>query len=334
MWNILLVQFSYLLSNLLKRPVIWGKPWFVSIEPSSVCNLSCPQCPVGEGDISREKKFLDMEEYKKILAEIAPATALLSLYFQGEPLLHKQFPEFVSLASAKGIFTQTSTNGQLLSPDVCREIVLAGLDRMIVSVDGFDQESYETYRKGGNLEQVEEGIRNLVNIRKEYGRKNPRIVLQFLVFRHNRDQVPEVKRKAKNLGADSVWIKSVQIEYPETADQWIPDTQDYNRYERTVSAGSNPKGNKAESEKWKLKGRQRNRCKRLWQTTVICSDGLVVPCCFDKRAIYSAGRTTDNSLAEIWKSKSYRDFRKRVLNDRKSISICMNCTEGAGRVFH
>lgn len=343
-WNLLLVQFSFFLSGILRRPIVWGKPWFVSIEPSSVCNLACPQCPVGEGDISRGNNYLSLEEYSSLLGEIAPTTTLLSLYFQGEPIMHKQFTDFIKLASEQGIYTQTSTNGQLLSTEICRGLVQAGLDRIIVSVDGLDQESYEEYRKGGNFEKVKEGIRNLVNTRKELGSKAPLVILQFLVFKHNEHQLPEVKEMADQLGADRHWIKTAQIEYPETAGQWIPETPGYARYEKNSRSSTDGKDkgkstleNNAESPdkegEWKLKGKQMNRCKRLWQTTVVCSDGLIVPCCFDKRAQYPMGKSGTTGLAIAWKSKKYQDFRKQVLRDRKSIDICRNCTEGLGRIY-
>ncbi len=319
--NILIVQLSYALSNLLKKPLVWGKPWFVSIEPASVCNLSCPQCPVGKGDIKRNKSFMDLNDYKELLEEISGTTAMLSLYFQGEPLMHKEFAEFVRLATENNIYTQTSTNGQLMTEDICRELVGAGLDRIIISLDGTDQESYQAYRRGGDFQKVADGIRILNRVRMETGSKKPFIIVQFLVFRHNHKQVSGVKAMAKNLGADKVWIKSAQIEYPESAGEWIPESTDYSRYEK------NARGN------WKLSGKLRNRCKRLWQATVITSDGLVVPCCFDKRAAYPMGSAGEQSIARIWKNRSYQDFRKQVLTKRKDIEICTNCTEGIGRIF-
>jgi radical SAM protein with 4Fe4S-binding SPASM domain len=319
LWNILLVQLSFFLSSILKLPIVWGRPWFVSIEPSSVCNLRCPQCPVGKGDISRRNKFLDINVYKSLLSEIAPTTTILSLYFQGEPLMHMQFVEFIRLASDHGIYTQTSSNGQLLTEELCRQMVEAGLDRIIVSVDGADQESYEAYRKGGDLGRAEEGVRNLVRMRKELGTRSPRIILQFLVMRHNQEQVQAVRKRAKELGADKVWIKSVQLEYPESGDEFIPE--DHSRYVKN------------EDGEWQLKGRLKNRCKRLWHTTVVTSDGLVVPCCFDKRAEFPLGDANGSGMDKIWRGKAYREFRKGVLADRKGNAICMNCSEGIGRLY-
>ncbi len=320
-WNLLIVQLSLLLSNLLKTPLVWGKPWFVSIEPASVCNLSCPQCPVGQGGIERSNKFMELDQYRVLLDELSSTTAMLSLYFQGEPLMHKEFTEFVRLAAERKIYTQTSTNGQMLTGDICRGLVEGGLDRIIISLDGTDQVSYQAYRRGGDLGLVEDGIRTLERLRKEKRSRKPFIIVQFLVFRHNREQVSGIRKLAKQLGADRVWIKSAQIEYPGTAAEWIPAGSPYSRYDLDAKGNIN------------LRGRLRNRCKRLWQTTVITSDGLVVPCCFDKRATYPMGNTGEQSIGDIWKDRSYQAFRKKVLTERKGIAICTNCTEGIVRIL-
>jgi radical SAM protein with 4Fe4S-binding SPASM domain len=263
---------------------------------------------------------MDIRLYEKLLDEVSATTAMLSLYFQGEPLMNKDFPAFVRLATEKGIYTQTSTSGQFLTEGMCRGIVEGGLDRIIISLDGTDQDSYQAYRRGGELKKVEEGIRTLVRQRKEAGTMKPYLVVQFLVFKHNQRQIPEVKEIAGSWGADRVWIKPAQMEYRESADEWIPEAPEYSRYERDDRAN------------WKLKGKLRNRCKRLWQTTVITSDGLSVPCCFDKRAEFPMGNMENESLELIWKNESYREFRKQVLGNRTGTGICLNCTEGIGRI--
>jgi radical SAM protein with 4Fe4S-binding SPASM domain len=319
--NLVLVRVSCNLSNLLKRPVVWGKPWFVSIEPASVCNLSCPQCPAGKGEISRKNNFMDPGLYSKLLGELSSTTLMLSLYFQGEPLMNRSFPEFVRLASESKIYTQTSTNGHYLTEKICRELVGGGLDRIIVSLDGTSRESYRDYRKGGDFRKVTNGIRVLQRVRQEAGSRKPCIVLQFLVFRHNQDEIREFRKIAGELGADAVRIKTAQVEYPDSMEEWTPGDPQYSRYEKD-SSGS-----------WKRRGRIRNRCSRLWQTTVITSDGITVPCCFDKRATYVLGDTERESIEGIWKSRLYQDFRKKVLSERKQVSICTNCTEGFGSAF-
>jgi radical SAM protein with 4Fe4S-binding SPASM domain len=317
--NIVLVQLSYFLSTLLKKPLVWGKPFFISLEPSAICNLACPQCPTGTGDVKRSKNFLDLNTFKSIVDETAKTTAILSMYHQGEPLMHKSFSDMVKYARNQKIYTVTSTNGQLLTEEVCGSLVEAGLDRIIISLDGIDQESYDKYRVGGDFEKVVSGIRLLCEARRAL--RKPYIIIQFLVFKHNEDQVAEIRKLGKRLGADRVVIKSAQIEYPESINEWMPVHKKYRRYWR------NSKGD------WMRGGKVKNRCRRLWHTTVITTDGMLVPCCFDKLAKYPMGNIGSGSIYQIWKSKEYNDFRRRVLGNRKGIGICTNCTEGIGRIY-
>ena len=317
--NILIVQLSYGLSVLLKKPLVWGRPFFISIEPTVVCNLACPQCPTGTGDVKRAKKYLDPDTFRNILNDIAGTTAILSLYHQGEPLMHKSFLELVGMARERNIYTVTSTNGQLLTEDVCRGLGEAGLDRIIVSLDGTDEESYQKYRAGGDFQKITSGIRFLSESKKANGK--PYIILQFLVFKHNQHQVTGIREFGKNLGADLVRIKTAQLEYPETAGDYLPDQNRYSRYRKNNSG------------EWKLAGTLKNRCRRLWQTTVITSDGLVVPCCFDKLASYPMGSVSAGTLNQIWKNQAYNDFRRKILRSRETTAICTNCTEGLGRIY-
>ncbi len=317
--NIALVYLSYFLSMLLRKPLVWGKPFFISLEPTAICNLACPQCPTGVGAVKRSKSYLDQETFQNIVDETARTTAILSLYHQGEPLLHRFFADMVKYATERKIYTMTSTNGQLLTEEVCMRLLEAGLDRIIISLDGTDQESYSKYRKGGDLEKVMAGIRLLSEARQT--KRKPYIVIQFLVFRHNEYQVSEITKLGKRLGADQVMIKSSQIEYPESIQEWMPVHKKYRRYKR------NSQGD------WILKGKLKNRCRRLWHTTVITADGLIVPCCFDKLAQYPMGTIGKESFGQIWKNREYNDFRRRVLFNRKGIGICNNCTEGIGRIY-
>ena len=117
-----------------------------------------------------------------------------------------------------------------------------------------------------------------------------------------------------------------------SADDWVPlgdGSSDRNRQGvRAPAFKEYSRYEKSPSGEWRLKGRLRNRCKRLWQTAVLTSDSIVVPCCFDKRAEFPMGNAGEMDFRRIWKGPAYRDFRKQILTERKSLAICMNCTEG------
>ena len=151
-WNALKVILSYYLTRLTKQPIQWGQPFTISIEPTTACNLRCPECPSGLRAFTRPTGTLKVNFFKKTIDELQQKLLYLIFYFQGEPYINPDFLEMVQYASKKGIYTITSTNGHFLNDDNARRTIESGLDRLIISVDGTTQEVYENYRKEGKLE--------------------------------------------------------------------------------------------------------------------------------------------------------------------------------------
>ena len=315
MANALRLYTSYQLSRIFKRPIHWGKPMVMEIEPTTSCNLRCPQCPSGLREFSRNTGMLDLTLYKKIIDEIHPELVYLILYFQGEPFLNKQFLEFVKYAAAKNIYTATSSNAHYFTDEMARATVESGLDRLIVSLDGITQDTYEKYRIGGNLEKVLEGTKRLVYWKKKLGSKTPHIIWQFIAFKHNEHQIPELEKKAKEIGVDELGIKTAQIYDYQHTDELIPETEALSRYKKTEDG-------------YVIKNELLNQCWRMWRGSVVTWDGLVVPCCFDKDATHRFGNVSKQTFKEVWKGEQYNNFRNAILKSRKEIDICTNCTEG------
>ena len=307
---------SYQVSKATGNAVQWGMPFNISIEPTTSCNLRCPECPSGLRSFTRETGMLQNDFFKKTIDELSPHLVYLYLYFQGEPFLNPNFLEMAKYASAKGIYTVTSTNAHYLDDERAKRTVQSGLDRIIVSIDGTTQETYESYRVGGQLEKVLEGTRNLVKWKKELGSKTPHIIFQFLVVKPNEHQIDEVHQLAKEIGVDEVKLKTAQVYDYEHGNELIPENQRYSRYQKLANGT------------YKLKNALLNHCWKLWHSCVITWDGKVVPCCFDKDAAHRLGDLNKQSFHEIWHSTPYYDFRSRILNSRKEIDICTNCTEG------
>ena len=306
---------SFHWSYFFQKSYIWGLPTTLSIEPTTSCNLRCPECPSGLRSFTRPTGMLDSEIYKKVIDQVSNHLTWLHLYFQGEPFLHPRFLDLVKYADKNRIFTSTSTNAHYLTEKVVSEILLSGLRQVIISLDGITQEIYEKYRVGGDLEKVKKGLILLIGERKKKKSKFPRIVLQFLVTGQNEHQIPNLKCWAKEIGVDELQLKTTQIYDFENGSELIPSDLGYSRY----IPGS--------SGKWKLKKHLENRCWRMWQGAVVTWDGKVVPCCFDKDARYTMGNLTHNTLDNIWKSKAYQEFRGKLLRNRRQIDICTNCSE-------
>jgi radical SAM protein with 4Fe4S-binding SPASM domain len=253
--------------------------------------------------------------FETVIDQVKGHLTWLHLYFQGEPFLNPRFLDMVSYADSKGIFTATSTNAHFLGEKQVGEVLKSGLKQLIVSMDGITQDVYENYRIGGSLEKVQEGLKLLVRERKKTGQRFPRIVLQFLVTGPNEHQIPALKSWAKDMEVDELQLKTTQIYDFENGSDLIPSDLGYSRYVPSKEG------------KWELKKKPENKCWRMWQGAVATWDGKVVPCCFDKDASYVMGELKENSLASIWQSVPYFNFRKQLLSDRTRLEICRNCTE-------
>lgn len=316
-WNATKVYSSYYITRLIKRPVQWGLPVSISFEPTTSCNLKCPECPSGLRQFTRPRGMLKKEFFTKTIDEISKDILYLIFYFQGEPYLNKNFLEMVSYASSKGLYTATSTNGHFLSDEMAKKTVESGLDRLIISLDGTTQEVYEQYRREGNIEKVIQGARNIVKWKKELKSKTPFVFFQFLVVKPNEHQVEEVKKLAKEVGVDEVRFKTAQVyDYENDPNQLIPENEKFSRYKK------DKKG------KHIAKNKLQNHCSKLWEANVITWDGKIVPCCFDKDAKHQLGDLQKQSFKEIWQNENYKKFRKDITKSRKNIDICANCSEG------
>lgn len=315
--NALLVYSSFQLSKLRGKPIQWGYPVAISFEPTTSCNLRCPECPSGLREFTRPTGMLQKDFFRQTIDDIYKDLLYLTFYFQGEPYLNPDFLDMVKYAHAKKIYTTTSTNAHYLTDEKARQTVESGLDRLIISVDGTTQEVYQQYRVGGKLEKVLEGARNIVKWKKELKSKTPFVFFQFLVVKPNEHQIEEIKRLGKEIGVDQVRFKTAQVyDYENDPNQLIPNISKYSRYKKDRNG------------KTTVKNGLSNHCWKLWHANVITWDGLVVPCCFDKDAMHQLGNLKMQSFKEIWHNDNYRQFRHELMTSRRNIDICSNCSEG------
>lgn len=314
-FNAVKLWVSYMLSKSISKSVHWGNPVAMEIEPTTSCNLRCPQCTSGLRSFTRNTGMLTFELFQKIIDEVHHDLVWLVLYFQGEPFLNKEVLSFVQYASSKNIYTATSSNGHYFTDDLAKATVESGLSRLIISIDGTTQETYAKYRVGGNLQKVLDGTERILYWKKKLNKKTPHVIWQFIAFKHNEHEVETFRQLAKTMNVDEVGVKTAQIYDYQTANEWIPESAQLARYTKTEKG-------------YQLKNGMLNKCWRMWRSSVITWNGLVVPCCFDKDATHQFGDIQVQSFNNIWRSAQYQQFRNALLRSRSEIDICTNCSEG------
>ena len=313
------------LSLLTKKPIVWGSPVIAHIEPTSLCNLKCPLCPSGNGSLTRVRERMDYQNFKTIIDKLPPTIKMVLLWNQGEPFIVKDLPKMIRYAKRRDIYLVTSTNGHYFRKEkMVHSIVKSGIDEVIVSLDGADQEVYEKYRVGGRLDLVFEGIERLARTKNLYRSKTPMIHLQFILMRQNIHQKDDMIRIGQKLGADRISFKTVQVTGFEGGENYLPDDPEFTRYQQKTSNG-------------RYITRKRrffpDDCLRLWYSTVINCDGRISPCCFDKDGDYELGNLISESFSEIWKGEKYQGFRQHLLKDRYNLEMCQDCSEGVKDLF-
>ncbi|HMU70621.1 MAG TPA: radical SAM protein, partial [Chitinophagales bacterium] len=229
-WNMTKILGSYYYSMWTKKPVHKGNPISISFEPTTSCNLRCPECPSGLRAFTRPTGMLNQDFFRDTIDAIHKDLTYLIFYFQGEPYLNPAFLDMVAYANKKKIYTATSTNAHYLNDENARKTIESGLDRLIISIDGTTQDVYQQYRVGGNLEKVLEGARNIVKWKKEMRSKTPFVIFQFLVVKPNEHQIEDVKKLGKEIGVDEVAFKTAQIYDYENGSDLIPTIDYYSRY--------------------------------------------------------------------------------------------------------
>ena len=281
-----------------------AKPYTCYVDVSSACNLRCPLCPTGMRRKGARPAMMPMETFERVLHELGPFIYDMHLYNWGESLLNPHIAEMAALAHGRGIATHISTNGNHMPPGLARDLVESGLDRLVFSIDGASQETYQHYRAGGNLQRVLTNVRSVLDARRGAGRRTPRVVWQFLTMRHNQHEIGDVKRRAREIGVDEVsfeWFRTNVYEelltpvetLVEKYRDWIPTLEAFTKFDVEQRATRMGAG----------------RCLQPWYRVVIGPTGDVYPCCSIYDDKFRFGNILETPLATLWNGPAFRAAR-------------------------
>ena len=287
-----------------------GKPPKVlSVEVTSRCNLNCPFCLVGlqnalpstEHDLlPRGLGDIELSLYEKIVGDAVEfGIETMQLHFQGESLLHKQFPDMVRIAKERGLMTQAFTNGLPLTEKMAEAILNAGLDMLRFSVDGVSEEVYQKNRVGGQFARV---FRNMKMLKEKVRERNSPIRLewQIIAMRNNEHELDRARIMAREIGYN-FFVKTFAVTDP----------------------ASTPL-NSAYQRKLHIK-----LCADIYRAIFVYYNGDVVPCCYDLEGKAIVGNLSRQTLLEIWKSPKYTELRRRIDNayrkPEEEPELCKSC---------
>ena len=329
-------------------------PYYLSVDPSDICQLRCPTCPTGiENERKRgpaELKFvyrgrrsiLPVTLFDAILEEVGEYLFLIMFYNYGEPLLNKKLPELIAKARARDIETEIHTNLSLpLTDRQIDEVIGSGLDYLNASIDGFSQQTYEVHRVGGDLDLVKRNLERLVEARSRLGAATE-ITFKFLVFKHNEHEIAAAHEYCRRLGIRFIYGDAF-IGNP----SWLPshraDEQPYysdaeidSRVSEWETLGQPDYW--SEEEKRTVWYPQQPKvaappfCSWHYGVSVVTAGGPVAPCCAAAKEVDDFGTIVPGAVqfADIWNNDRVRRSRaafagKDVAGLEHADSLCLRC---------
>jgi pyruvate-formate lyase-activating enzyme len=297
------------IENGLTRTRLWSKPSRLIVEATNICNLRCPACFTGAGEVGRERSHMSLELFERLLDEIGRYLFHVEFYNWGEPLLAKNIYPMIEAAARWGISTTVSTNLSFPFSDADAErLVRSGLTVLGVSIDGARQEAYAQYRVRGSLELVLENCRRIRDAKRRLGATRPRVFWEFHAFPHNVQDVP----LARQLAAELDMHISVSPGWVIDSDWEGGDVLDY-----PIEPQPFP-------------------CPFLWGTAVVNNDGGVAPCCgtFYReddcgQVAAGPGKPGAATLAEVWNNDQFalarRFYAAREGTPEERQHVCFDC---------
>src|SRR3984893_5335360 len=179
----------------------------IRMDTINLCNLRCKMCYYSF-DFRRKKEQMDLPLFRKIADEVFPKTRFLYLSCATEPLMNKQFSDYVRVAGEYEVpFTSFCTNGQLLTEEVVQASIDANISEIIFSIDGATAETYEAIRLGGKWDRLCRNLELLKSMKQRAHARTPAVRMNFTCMQTNIEELPAMVNFASEHGAESLHVR-------------------------------------------------------------------------------------------------------------------------------
>lgn len=314
-------EFSYV-HGLIKSP---APPRVFEIETTTNCPSQCLSCPKTY-IFERKSSLMPLSLFKSIIEQIKPENQIssnngkpsINLTHYGDISLYPYFPEAVEICKKQGLYVTASTNAALMTPELGRKIVKAGIDEIWMVIDGMDDETSMRIR-GVSAKKGIANIHALIDIKNELGANSLEIKVIMIrqpANRHQWDKFLEYWNKVKGVSPYLGKFSSFGGDVPEI-NKLLKELQ---------QMGAQPE------EDNRIRYFNKFKCYYPWHSVSIQSDGLVLPCCRDMNGIMILGDLKEKSLAEIWNDKPIQELRRELNSGNIKNPLCSRCREANNEI--
>lgn len=282
-----------------------AQPLRVNIDPCDVCNFKCDFCFQCQ-DTGFKGSVMSVETFERVLAQLKEFDEpinVIHLFALGEPLINKNVPYFIQRIREEQVAKEVkiTTNGSLLTHELTDELMEAGLDELIISLNGLCDEDFARIANAKvSFDDLLDNIKYLYAHKKDC-HVHLKIIGDYFSSEAQGYFVNELGNYADSINIDGVtnhWSGLVATE----------------KTEQQYAVGEN------DFKDWVI-------CSLCFYELAIHSDGSVSPCAADWRKDEdNLGNVIESTLKEIWES----DKRKNMLisflkGDTNTYKACREC---------
>ncbi len=254
----------------------------VYIEITSVCNLACSFCPPTE----RAKGLIKVDQFNKILEEIAPHTKYIYLHVKGEPLLHPRIDQLLDAAHEKGFKVNITTNGTLIRKQWHKLLGKPALRQINFSLHSFDG-----HEGSENREKYLGDILEFVRATREH-----KTLISYRLWNLQQDHKTDIAAR-RNRETLNILEKEYDLDY-RIEEKVEPG--------KGLKVGPNVYLNQDHEFRWpsllEKEDMSKGFCHALRSHAAILVDGTVVPCCLDGEGVINLGNIHEQKFSEIIES--------------------------------
>ncbi|MFH1210760.1 MAG: radical SAM protein [archaeon] len=282
-------------------------PIVFQIEPTNHCPMNCVMCP--RQFMKRKLGYMDFALFKKIIDQVKVYDTHIQLHHFGDPLMHPEIDKFIRYCHDKGVVVNCSVNPILLTRNMSERLIESGLDRVYISLDSVDDDSYKKIRgTRADYNKAVENIKYLADLKVRNKSRTPEITVGLIYMKTTKGNVGEFKKRWEIPGIDSVCIKP----FTGFGLKSILEHAD-------------------DSTKEKISKKCAYPCFLPWRSITIMWDGRVVPCCYDYDGKYVIGDLKKESLKDVWNNADMLKLRRQhLVNDFTGNDLCGPCNERYG----
>ena len=324
------------LSRRLKWTVAPARPVRAWISPTTICNLRCRICSKFNG--SARLQHMSEETYAVVRRELLPYLGEVILTGVGEPFMAPLLPAMLDDCERQGARVSLTTNALFWDEQLASRLARMGA-RVVLSVDGADEETLVAVRQGLKFDRFCETLEKFGRLKRDAAHPGFELFFNVVLLRMNLDQLGAIVEWAKRLGVDCIWFGNFSAtgcldEFAEQSLETHPEIVNpaldkaCAQCERLGIAYARPQFlSGGEGETKRNEGGRLLQCSVPWWGIYVEADGTIFPCCQWWPPI---GNIHDAPFGKIWNGPAYREIRRGV-NSLPLPPSCRRCVLGERR---